>query len=312
MTTATLEAVRPVKAKPPVKPLLPDHLIGNPFFWPSGKGVALTEIATVAKTLVLQLIEQSASREIAVEPRSNMSTISIFDAEIARYAPKAVPALVEHAASLGIEVKHRGRTSEISSRDLVKLVSAEDARKILLGGKPEYVNADTGIVWCLSGGSEISRHEVVNLALRRGVETLHPEWRPAMSALGLMMLGRIMDEERKAPVSKDDHIPWRTALERMRAVQAPVPLADIPDLTANCGSENYAMATAELDMRCWRSCIRHPALGRRGAKQEPVVIGFDLYRMLGIRIEGMDIELYHMIMQDAFEKCMGQEEGVTS
>jgi hypothetical protein len=198
--------------------------------------------------------------------------------------------LCRRAQTLGLEV-HVGRSanqSMIRLSDLHRLINDSVARVIRQGYRPTPALLDEA-----AHILDIPRHEVPNLAERRGVLVDRAGVHIKIDRRGLVILRDILEAEKAYDLLEDDFIPRRDALSGLRANQN----------TVTSGGE-FGDDDREVVMRCRLLGIRYvQGAGPRSRVDKLLwkkaglgINGFDLYRLAGCEFETSDLPSYTHIM----------------
>jgi hypothetical protein len=257
-------------------------------------------------TTAIAEIETLISRKIGDPIGVHGQTVALK--AVATQLKTSIPRLVEEAQKQGVPVQQIGPNRHVRSCDLARLIGEEPARLVRLDGRPPFTRADPATQFYIC----VAKSEWASVCRLRGVEESYQGGSVTFSTLGLIALQAILESELKQELRADDWIPWRDALEKLREIQDWRRADQVHDFdSVKPGEQTYARLMLELEARCEASGVRKKISVHRRQRGETVVCAYDLFRMCSIEMIGKDVELYRLMMIEAFDSVLGQE-GVAS
>lgn len=195
----------------------------------------------------------------------------------------------------GLEVDSSGKGwPAMRVEDLDTLLGPARGRSIRYGLKPEMCRASAAYHIL-----NIAQGEVVALAERRGVLVDRSPSTPELSRSGVIVLARILQAEREFPILDSDWIRGEMVAPRLRSAMNTHVVTDHVDVSdVNAPKID---PDAELVTRCsWMGIRFRKEKTGKFTYGRVQVVGFDLYRLLGIELPTMNIEAYREMTAAAF------------
>jgi hypothetical protein len=187
--------------------------------------------------------------------------------------------------------------------DLEKVVGEVAARSIRRTHRPGTF--PLGLAAHVLG---IPGNEILSLCVLRGVHTNQGTAHPTVDQNGLWLLGKMLVAERAYDPIEGDVIPAIEALEGLRRNQATINGADT--FCQELGLANHDAEVIErcrwLGIRWWKGSVRPGGIRGLWSKPGIGVLGFDLWRLCGVKCKGSDIETYNEIMRIVREDVLSR------
>jgi hypothetical protein len=218
--------------------------------------------------------------------------------QVARLTGGGDPGVLENAClrlSLPMETAGPG-WGRIRTTDLPALLGASQARNVLRMHRPEMTRfTSLGPVLGVVPG------ECLRLAQLRGVTVDHTQAIAEVSRSGAVHLRKILDVERGIPPEPTDWVKGELVLPQIQAVMRTHTTGGIEESAADERDGPRRDPDAMLVLRCRWLDVRHrKEPTSRYAFGRVQVLGFDLYRLLGIAAAGADTKAYLEKMQYAY------------
>ena len=203
----------------------------------------------------------------------------------------------------------------VKKSDLAELLSPDRAKSVLYGRGPDWLRAGLAGPYLPCTPSEI-----VGLCERRGLTVSDMSPMPEIDRGEVIDLRRILAKESEIshPVDDRDWLEGRLALPRIREIQTTQMsggLNDWDSLDTSDPDNPQLRSNAELIQRCKWMSIRFTTPGRYNRAKAHLaygvihVCGFDLFRFLGIEMEGMEVDYYRELQAEARRVVLGDLPG---